>query len=736
LTHRCLESVLRTTHADFELIVIDDGSTDDTSAMLEEFARSASTRNASLRDVRILRNEASRGFSHACMQGLREARGEFLMLLDGDTILSQNSLASMIDWSLVDPEQIGLVGPVSDQTPPPQQVELDFSDLTTFEEFAAERRRKFVDAGHVVQRLANFCLLMRRETLARLELLDERLECGFFEHDDWCMRVRRRGLRLLLAQNVLVHRVGSRASRVLPIEPIEVVQEKFEKGHDKQDESAIARHERGKIREPSSVVGSPPTFPAPAEPTPRPKVSLCMIVRNEEANLPACLESVAGLFHETIIVDTGSTDATKEIAAGSGARVFDFPWIDNFAAARNASLRHARGEWIFWMDADDRIDVPNRTKLERLLGELSPSVFGYVMKCLCLADPETAAATVVDHVRLFRNHPEVRWKYRIHEQILPSIRKQRGETAWADVVIHHTGYQDNALRERKRNRDLRLLRLEDQENPDDPFTLFNLGNVYLETGQQDLGLDCLRRSLVLSHPTDSIVRKLYALIAQVSRQRGRVEEAAQTCRNGRMHCPDDPELLFQEALCHQAQGHPAEAESCYRQLLKLPPARFFASTDVGIRGHKTLHNLGILCRDRGAHAEAIGCFEQALAASPRFLPGLVALADVHLLERRWIEFEQLLDRIREVQPNGLDADVLAARGHLARREFDQGRMLLEAVSARQPEALVPRIILCHVLLQEGKDQAAAEAALRKVLELAPDHAESSRNLALLRKQGF
>ena len=76
-------------------------------------------------------------------------------------------------------------------------------------------------------------------------------------------------------------------------------------------------------------------------------VSLCLIVRNGEATLPDCLRSAAGLVHETVVVDTGSTDATKQVAASLGARVFDFPWCDSFAAARNESIRHAQGDWIF-----------------------------------------------------------------------------------------------------------------------------------------------------------------------------------------------------------------------------------------------------------------------------------------------------------------------------------------------------------------------------------------------------
>src|SRR5262249_7777439 len=101
-----------------------------------------------------------------------------------------------------------------------------------------------------------------------------------------------------------------------------------------------------------------------------PRKSLTMIVKNEEKNLPDCLASVRDLFNELIVLDTGSTDRTREIAAQMGAKVFEFPWQDSFSAARNEAIRHATGEWIFWLDADDRLDEPNRPKLRRLFESL------------------------------------------------------------------------------------------------------------------------------------------------------------------------------------------------------------------------------------------------------------------------------------------------------------------------------------------------------------------------------
>src|SRR6266851_2612609 len=107
-----------------------------------------------------------------------------------------------------------------------------------------------------------------------------------------------------------------------------------------------------------------------------------MIVRDEENNIPHALESARGLFDEIIVVDTGSTDRTIEIARSFGARVFDFVWVDHFAAARNAALARATGDYAFWLDADDLVDPPERKKLTALFDRLKASdQTAFVVRC-------------------------------------------------------------------------------------------------------------------------------------------------------------------------------------------------------------------------------------------------------------------------------------------------------------------------------------------------------------------
>ena len=174
------------------------------------------------------------------------------------------------------------------------------------------------------------------------------------------------------------------------------------------------------------------------------RLSLSSIVKNEAATLAQCLASVRDLVDEIVVVDTGSNDHSKDIALRRGARVFDLPWPDSFAAARNESIRHATGKWLLWLDADEYFDEANREKLRQLVAELNDDNTAYVMQQRSAAS--NGSATLVGQVRLFRNHPDIRWDYRVHEQILPSLRKGGHAVRFTDVVIEYTGYLDPALR--------------------------------------------------------------------------------------------------------------------------------------------------------------------------------------------------------------------------------------------------------------------------------------------------
>jgi len=162
-------------------------------------------------------------------------------------------------------------------------------------------------------------------------------------------------------------------------------------------------------------------------------ISLCMIVKNEEAILARCLDSVADLVEEIIIVDTGSTDKTKEIAAKYTDRIYDFEWIDDFSAARNFAFSKASMEYIYTADADEVINEENREKFRILKENLLPEIEIVQMKY----GNQLSFGTVYNfdeeyRPKLFKRLREFVWEEAIHETIrtFPIVYD-------SDIVITH-----------------------------------------------------------------------------------------------------------------------------------------------------------------------------------------------------------------------------------------------------------------------------------------------------------
>lgn len=733
LTRECIDSVLRHSRAPFELILIDNGSTDGTA---QYFAGLRPQGHVTRIDV--ITNTYNRGFPTACNQGLMRSAGEYIVFLNNDTIVTADWLKGLVNWSIHQWPRVGLVGAVTNYAPAPQYVPVTHgNDMKALDSFARSRREKFAGQALEVGRVSGFCILARRDVLKRVGGFDERFGIGFFDDDDLGIRVREAGFKLIIALDVFIHHHGSRTFRSLGVDTNRLLAENFEQFRIKWGAERTAGY-----RAPTTALLRPPRESDELVPAPLPvraekaKVSLCMIVRNEETNLTECLKSVDGLFDEIVIVDTGSTDRTKEIAVELGANVFDFPWIDDFATARNESLNHATGDYIFWMDADDRLDPNDRDKTAQLLGSINRDNCAFVLKCVCTPRSIGESATVVDHVRLFRNLPAHRWKYRVHEQILPALRASGAQIQWTDIHIHHVGYHDPALRSRKLERDLKILQAEHASNSDDPFTLFNLGSVYQELDRCREALPILRKSLELSHPADSIVRKLFALIIGCHRRLNQLKEAAAAVIEGLSHYPQDAELLFMDGVLRREQGDVAGAESSWLKLLSDPEGSHFASIDAGLRGPKARHNLAILYYESNRLAEAEAQWRAALSADPSFVGGWLGLGELYLRRKRWADVSSVINSLEGEAGTGrpVEAGLLRGRMNLARKEFAAAKWTLSQLIEAHPLSIEARALFSHVLLQEGKDHKAAEAALNDVLQLDPNNREAKHNLAVLKHQ--
>jgi tetratricopeptide (TPR) repeat protein len=242
-----------------------------------------------------------------------------------------------------------------------------------------------------------------------------------------------------------------------------------------------------------------------------PFISACLIVRNEQVHLPRCLSALQGAVDEMVLVDTGSTDRTVAIAREFGARIFHFEWIDDFSAARNEALRHATGDWIIWIDADDELIESEPGALRRLAAaqrEACPSqrgeesaprrasssppaangkneqLWGYWLDVRCPYGDTGDQEVTVRQWRLFPNHRGIQFRGRIHEEAWPPVPIQPEQIAsQSDVLVYHWGYAGDAsalLHKSARNR--RLLELAIADEPGNPLHYFNLGRQYLRQG--------------------------------------------------------------------------------------------------------------------------------------------------------------------------------------------------------------------------------------------------------------
>jgi glycosyltransferase involved in cell wall biosynthesis len=207
------------------------------------------------------------------------------------------------------------------------------------------------------------------------------------------------------------------------------------------------------------------------------KLSFNIIVKDEEENLKRLLPLVKPYFDELVVVDTGSQDKSKEVAYEQGAIVVNFPWIDDFSAARNAALKHSKGDWVFWLDADD--DVEGLEGLKGLI-EAAPQSLGAYFMTYEYTIKDGRGITPQKRERLFRRE-WFQWEGRCHETAIPL---KNCDKAFSNTIkVYHRATLEE--REQSLERNLRILLKEYEENKDktDPRTLYYLGNTFIGRGE-------------------------------------------------------------------------------------------------------------------------------------------------------------------------------------------------------------------------------------------------------------
>jgi len=223
-------------------------------------------------------------------------------------------------------------------------------------------------------------------------------------------------------------------------------------------------------------------------PLPSIRLSQCMIVKNEEKNIERALKWAKNIAFEQIVVDTGSTDRTVEIARKMGAKVFHFEWIDDFSAAKNYAIEQASGNWIAFLDADEYFSSVDAKKLmiflKRIQSDFAMRENYLALGCaLVNVDGNGKPFQVIEQVRIFRNIPSIRYTSRIHERLDMDLNNM---VKVDEIQIIHTGYAIEESKEKgKAEHNIRIIRKELAEKPDDLNLKVYLADSLKNTGNED-----------------------------------------------------------------------------------------------------------------------------------------------------------------------------------------------------------------------------------------------------------
>jgi tetratricopeptide (TPR) repeat protein len=454
---------------------------------------------------------------------------------------------------------------------------------------------------------------------------------------------------------------------------------------------------------------------AGAEPAKGLTLSLCMIVKDEEAMLGRCLEAVRGAVDEIVVVDTGSSDRTVEIAESFGARVLHHDWDGDFSAARNASFAAATGDWVMYLDADEVLVADDVERLRALTGRTWREGF-YLVETNHTGDLEDGTAVTHDALRVFRNRPEYRFEGRIHEQIahrLPTYLLERLERT--TVRVEHYGYL-GAVRgaKDKLNRNLELLERQLAEGTDTPFLHFNLGSEHLSTGDAQRALPHFARAWKAIVGDERISRygfapALGARYVKSLSMVGRLDEVGPAGDEVLAAFPGFTDIVLEQGLAAASAGDLERAEELLRQCLEMGdgPSRYSAA--VGCGSYRALVPLADILRRRGAIDEAEATLRASLEEHPGFLGAVEPYAGALL--RRGVPAAEAVAVI-----HGLVADVTpGVRFLLAVALSEAGAPVeaeaeLRALIAAQPGNAHARVALAETLLAQGRLSDAAAAA--------------------------
>ncbi len=454
-----------------------------------------------------------------------------------------------------------------------------------------------------------------------------------------------------------------------------------------------------------------------AHPAEGQRLSLVMIVRDEEEMLPRTLEAIKPAVDEIIIVDTGSTDSTIEIAKSFGATVIEREWTGSFSEARNASLEAASGDWFMYLDADEVLVAEDVDKLRALIGQTWREAF-FLHETNFTGDEGNGVSVVHSALRVFRNRPNYRFSGRLHEQIayhLPAYAPER--VAQSLVRINHYGYL-GVVRESKdkARRNLELLLAQQRETPAEAlnaFFYYNLGSEYFASAkvakaveQFETAFHKVETSGTFWHEyaPSLVLRSVKAL-----RAASRFTDALRRSEIGLQHFPGFTDLVYEQGMASLGLERRDDAVTFMQRAIEMgdAPAKYTATVGSGTFMPRTI--LATMYLNRGDWEPALELLRWCIEHHPEHIGTIYPYATA-LLEAG-TDPASVVAQVEQAGPK-LPA---AGRFMMATALFEQGHAdvaepQFRKVIEKQPHGWAARAALVESLMYQRRyAEAAAEA---------------------------
>ena len=369
-----------------------------------------------------------------------------------------------------------------------------------------------------------------------------------------------------------------------------------------------------------------------------PTLSLCMIVKNEEKFLEQCLRSVQSLVDEIVIVDTGSTDKTKEIASKFTRKIYDFVWCDDFAAARNVSLAHATGDWVLVLDADESLSQRDHSAIKDLISAAGSDISGFVLTQrnyfqkmedmaygsfkeinVSAAGGELGFISSKDDtyteskqsvgwlptpiVRLFRREQQSAFSGRVHEDVSPSLN---GKIISATIPFHHYGKLNPETWKKKWQLYERLGEKKAQEQQD-YYVYFELGRQYLAGKDGEPQLEKAKEMFERSILQNSSFWLSWFNLGSIYLIQNDLESARVCLEKALEWNPQAPQIYLNLGVVYVKQKKQDLAITLFIQGIKQNPSR----ADL-------YKNLGLCYLEIGDQKEAVPLLKKAVELNPEY----------------------------------------------------------------------------------------------------------------------